>query len=84
MAAFERGDWGFVGVVAKATAFIPIGQGSFRIMQFESAGLWGIESDAGDYLKEVYSQERDNLLGELRTLGAALRQSPDFVQEFSE
>ena len=45
-----------------------------------SAGLWGVESDAGEYLKEVFELEKDQLLSQLKTLGAAL-QADDFDQE---
>jgi hypothetical protein len=84
MAAWEADGWHYVGVVARARVFIPIGGGSFRVMTLDSGGLWGIESDAGDYLREVFGQERENLLAELRTLGAALGTSPDFDEELPE
>lgn len=80
MDAFDAGDWGFVGIVAVANLLIPIGGGSFRIMTLQSAGLWGIESDSGEYLLEVYEDEKASLLGELKTLGEALA-SGDFVEE---
>lgn len=77
---FNAGDWEYVGVIAVAHLLIPIGGGSFRIMTLESAGLWGIESDCEDYIAEVFEDEKSNLLGELRSLGAALA-SGDFIQE---
>jgi len=66
MDAFDRGDWHFCGVVARAEILIPIGGNSFRSLMIESAGLWGIESDSGDYLREVYEEEKDELRAQLR------------------
>lgn len=82
--AWERGDWHYVGVIARAHVYIPIGGRSFRMMRLDSGGLWGIESDAGEYLREVYQEQRDDLLAELRTFGAALGQLPDFDEEGAE
>lgn len=84
MAAWEAGDWEYIGVVACARVFIPIGGNSFRVMTLESAGLWGIESDSGDYLREVFAEERAELLGQLRVLGATLGTVPDFDEELPE
>lgn len=79
MNAWKRGDWYYIGVVAVAHVSIPIGNGSFVTHEFRSAGLWGIEDSAGDYLKEVYAEEKDELLSQLKALGAAL-QSGEFDQ----
>lgn len=72
MDAFHAGDWEYIGVIAVARVYVPIGGGSYTIHEFRSAGLWGIESDAGDYLNEVYADEKASLLDNLKTLGAAL------------
>lgn len=80
MADWEAGEWFYGGVVAVAHLLIPIGGGSFRIMTLESAGLWGIESDSEDYHKDVFEQEKSNLLAELTKLCEALA-SGDFIQE---
>lgn len=78
---WENDVWEYVGVVAVAHLLIPIGGGSFRIMTLKSGGLWGIESDSGDdYLAEVFEEQKDDLLAELKTLGEALA-SGDFIQE---
>lgn len=77
---YESGVWEYVGVVAVANLLIPIGGGSFRMMTLKSGGLWGIESDAGDYLMEVFEEQKDDLLAELKTLGEALA-AGDFIQE---
>jgi hypothetical protein len=73
LAAFNRGDWGFIGVRARAELAIPIGGGCSRLMTVESAGLWGIESDSdSDYLASVFADEREALKAELAELGRCL------------
>lgn len=79
MEAWKAGDWHFVGVVAEALVFVPIGGTAFRVIKLQSGGCWGIESDAGDYLHEVYKEEKSNLLDELKTMGAALA-AGDFIE----
>lgn len=75
--------WRYVGVVARAVVFIPAGGQSFRVLELRSAGLWGIESDAGSYLRDVYAEQKAELMAELQTLASALA-SGDFDQEESE
>lgn len=73
MEAWLNDEWEFIGVMAKGTIYIPIGGKSFRVMELQSAGLWGIESDADDsYIESVFQEERDGLMDELKTLGVAL------------
>ncbi len=79
MTAWEACGWHYVGVIARADILIPIGGGSFRIMQLQSAGVWGVESDAGDYLNELYQEQRADLLGELERMSSALA-SGDVVE----
>lgn len=75
--------WHYVGVQAVVTVFIPTGGKSFRVMTLESAGLWGIESNAGRYLREVYKEEQAGLMAELRTFAAAIA-SGNFMEEEAE
>lgn len=85
MAAWEADDWHYMGLRCRAIIHIPIGHGSFRVLTIESAGLWGIESDCGDdYVRQVFGDERETLLAELRTLGRALGSEPDFDEEGPE
>ncbi|MDR7061194.1 MULTISPECIES: hypothetical protein [unclassified Sphingopyxis] len=85
MAAFEAGDWEYIGLRCRAIIHIPIGGNSFRVLTIESAGLWGVESDApDDYVRKVFGDERETLLSELRTLGRALGSEPDFDEEGPE
>lgn len=43
--AFNRGDWHMEGCIAFATVSTGAGPGSRRLQEFQSGGLWGIESD---------------------------------------
>jgi len=80
MNEWRRGAWGYVGVVAVANIVVPVGETAVILHTLKSGGLWGIESDAGDYLKEVFEEEKAELLAQLMTLSAAL-QSGNFTQE---
>ena len=66
MEALSRGDWYFMGIVAEARITLP---GSDVIQRITSGGLWGIESDCGDYQREVEADQLAELRGELDTLG---------------
>lgn len=60
MDAWCRGDWSYVGVIAEARCLlVRNGVGTFYTLR--SPGLWGVESDAGDYLKEVFEEQKDEL-----------------------
>lgn len=84
MAEWESGDWRYIGVIARAHLFIPCGGGSFACYTLDSPGLWGIESDSGDYLREVFAQEKEQLREHLATLAAAMIRPADMVEEDSE
>lgn len=63
--AWIKGEWYYVGIRARATVHI-VRNGIRTIYNLESAGLWGIESDAGDnYFNEVYREERESLLADM-------------------
>lgn len=56
-AAYERGDFGYIGIYAQATVTVNGTQQTLR-----SAGLWGIEDDSDPaYLAEVAEEERREL-----------------------
>lgn len=79
MKEWRAGDWNYVGVVAVASVAIPIGQGSFVTHKFRSAGVWGIESYSPEYHKEVFAEEKAELLSQLKKLGLAL-EAGDFTE----
>lgn len=80
MEAWQNDEWEFIGVVAVAEIAIPIGGESYVTHTLRSAGVWGIESDAGDYLATVFAEEKAELLAQLKTLGVAL-EAGDFEQK---
>lgn len=83
--AFENGDWYYMGVRAKAFVHIPIGSRSFRMLELESSGLWGVESDSdASYLESIFADEREELLSQLRTLGASLTGKTELDEEMPE
>jgi len=46
--AYEHGDWGMVGVYAKAVVKYEIYKNNWRLENLSSGGIWGIESDCGE------------------------------------
>jgi len=71
MEGLERGDWSFIGIMAKAVVSYRL-NGYCRLETFTSGGLWGIETDAGEYLDEVKTEELDGLKNHLEAFGVDL------------
>lgn len=69
MESLNRGDWSFIGIIAKAEIVTHAG----TMQTIRSGGLWGIESDSGDYLDEVGKEQLDELRAELTSLGFGKR-----------
>ena len=70
MESLNRGDWYYVGVIAVAEITLPE---STVIQRIRSGGLWGVESDAGEYFKEVEAEQLAELAAELGKLGFGKR-----------
>ncbi len=69
-AEYERGEFHFEGCYAAAQVAYAIGGGSYRLEDFQSGGLWGIESDSGDdHRREVAAEELADLRGHLEKFG---------------
>jgi hypothetical protein len=69
MEDLSKGEWCFVGVIAKAiVTSIP---GTMQTLR--SGGLWGIESDSGKYLDEVRTEQLQELRAELDAFGFGSR-----------
>ena len=65
--ALARGDWHFVGVIAKAEIRLTEG-GPVQVVR--SGGLWGVESDSGaEYFAEIEEEQLAELRAELCALG---------------
>jgi len=69
MEGLNNGDWLYIGVIAKVE--IVTGGGTIQILR--SGGLWGIESDCGDYIQEVEKEELESLEDELKSIGFGQR-----------
>lgn len=70
MEDLNRGGWYFVGVAAEAQIQLTY-FGPFQ--DISSGGLWGIESDSGDYFKEVEAEQLSELRQQLHALGFSQR-----------
>jgi len=67
--AFERGDWHFVGVFARATLEVNVGNVICQTIQ--SGGVWGTECDSDpDYIEEELGVDQyEELVDILKALG---------------
>ena len=74
LAAFNRGDFCFVGVYARYELH---NWQSGVTASFRSAGLFGIESDSdGTYFQQVFAEERQSLIADLEALGIEVANKP--------
>lgn len=69
MKAWHDDVWYYLGVIARAHIMVPSGQGSFVTYTLDSPGIWGIESDSTDYIKETFEEEKVELLSHIATMG---------------
>ena len=68
--AFRLGDWWMVSVHVHARVSYPTGGGGRRIQRFESAGLFGVESDSSpEHIREVAGEEWAELRDHLARFG---------------
>jgi hypothetical protein len=59
--AFVRGDWSYVGIVARGALVLKYGD-MLLSLYVESPGIWGVESDAGvDHFRDLYLKEAELL-----------------------
>jgi len=76
LAAFQAGEFSFVGVHAEADVVI-----EGVVQTLTSGGLWGIESDSEkEYLEEVAVQEYEELRKILKTIGVPTSELPQAFQ----
>lgn len=62
--------WHSIGITAVAIVSYPVGIISRRLQQFESGGLWGIDSDSNEsYLNEIIKEELADLKNHLTMFG---------------
>ncbi len=79
-----NGDWCYIGVYATAEVSYDIGNGARRLETLRSPGLWGFESDCGDYAATVADEELSELKDHLRTFGVSLRRFAALAREAKE
>ena len=73
LAAYQRREFGLVGVQAVCTLNIPNGNG-YILNEIRSPGLWSIESDSDEsYFAEIGEEEIFQLKEMLKELGAKVR-----------
>lgn len=70
MESLNRGDWCYYGISAVAEVWNPK---THTTQKIRSGGLWGIESDSGNYLEEVEQEQLTELSTELSSLGFGKR-----------
>lgn len=75
-AAYERGDFQFIGVRAEAEVSI-----EDTVQVLESRGTWGIESDADEYIEQVAAHEWGVLRKVLTTVGVPTTELPLEVEQ---
>jgi hypothetical protein len=72
IAAWRDGQFTMIGIRAKATLLVPLGQVCFATYELTSCGLWGIESDSGEeYLASVFEEEKAQLVDAIAEMGKA-------------
>jgi hypothetical protein len=75
LAAYQNGDFSFVGVRAEADVFI-----GGVLQTLTSAGLWGIESDSGkEYIEGVADEEYNELRKILTEVGVPTKELPQEI-----
>ena len=72
LAAFHAGDWGMIGIRAKATIVVRHSNGNSTSYTLTSAGLWGIESDSPEsYLADIYAEQCEELKIDIKAMKQA-------------
>jgi hypothetical protein len=77
LAAFKRGEFDFVGVIAEAEVEI-----ESTVQTIRSGGLWGIESDSGEeHIVSVAIEEYEQLRKVLKTIGVPTSELPRAIEK---
>lgn len=71
MEGLNNGQWCYIGVIVKAE--IQLHENGV-VQTIQSGGLWGIESDATDYIEEVIEEGYSSLKSELAHIGCSKEQ----------
>lgn len=69
IAAYDRGEWSYIGVCAVAEISIPLGPGGGVLQRITTPGIWAVEDDSdADHLAMLENEERETLQIMLRLL----------------
>lgn len=68
--SYHQQQWCVLGIKADAVVSYPVEpSGSKRLETLSSGGIWGIESDSGDYISAVEDEQVDDLREHLAQFG---------------
>jgi hypothetical protein len=82
MEDYNNNGWSFIGIKAVATVSYSIGNGDRQLETLESGGLWGVESDSGEYLNEVAADELLYLKGHIAQFGVDVSEFDKMIPEY--
>jgi hypothetical protein len=69
MEGLNNGDWCFIGIAVEAEVSYDIGHGSRRLERLSSSGIWGVESDCPENIKELEAEQMQDLKEHLTHMG---------------
>jgi hypothetical protein len=69
MESLNRGDWQYIGVRAEAEVKYRENKSSWRYETLTSGGIWGIESNSGEHVKEQEQEQLADLKNHLEAFG---------------
>lgn len=69
MTAYNNQQWFSMGIKAVAGVSYLVHGNNRRLEPLTSGGLWGIESDSGDYIEEMDNEQLDDLRQHLEQFG---------------
>lgn len=84
LAAYTLGDFHYIGVVARVVVRFTLDghpAGSYRLVELESGGLWGVESDSTrEYLREIGGEQVSELRDMVEALAGVTVETFDAVE----
>ena len=80
MQALNNGEFSFIGIRAVATVYYPVGTAA-RLEKLSSGGLWGIESDCFDAIREIEAEQLAELKEHLEQFGVDTSNFDELAKE---
>jgi len=85
MESLQRGDFDFIGIIAKCEVKYSIGNNNYRLEHFTSGGLWGIESDSEQkYIDDIEREQLQDLKEHLQTFNINVKNFDKITIEHAE